>query len=49
MQKVVCGAMHTLVLTEEKEVFSFGSGNHGECGQGDLKDVHIPTFIKLQK
>jgi alpha-tubulin suppressor-like RCC1 family protein len=34
--KVVCGGFHTLALTSENELFSFGSGAYGECGYGEF-------------
>lgn len=47
--KVVCGAFHTLVLTEEKELYTFGSGNSGECGHGDNKDTLVPKLLSIPK
>lgn len=49
MQKVACGAFHTLVLTEDKELYSFGSGSSGECGHGDLKDTLLPKKLEIPK
>lgn len=47
--KVSCGAQHTLVLTDEKQVYAFGSGIYGECGQGDLRNLLTPRQIELPK
>ena len=47
--KVSCGAQHTLALTDDKQVWAFGSGIYGECGQGDLRNLLTPRQIELPK
>ena len=47
--KVSCGASHTLVLTEDQQLYTFGSGVYGECGHGDYGNVHTPKRIEIPK
>ena len=44
-KSVSCGASHTLILTEDNEVLSFGVGEFGRLGLGSSNDVLIPTPI----
>ena len=45
--KITCGGFHTLVLTSENEVYSFGSGIYGECGTGEFTDSCKPRLVKF--
>ena len=31
-----CGGYHTVVICENKEIYSWGSGTYGELGQGEV-------------
>lgn len=42
---VACGAEHTICLTEDGGVFSFGSGQYGQLGHGSKSDEHLPRKI----
>lgn len=42
---VSCGGAHTLVLTEDATVYSFGFGKHGQLGHGDLCNLHVPQLL----
>eukprot|EP00753_Platysulcus_tardus_P003806 PLAT12492.32.p1 GENE.PLAT12492.32~~PLAT12492.32.p1 ORF type:complete len:3532 (+),score=1996.96 PLAT12492.32:1397-10597(+) len=42
---VVMGSKHTLVITSEGGVMSFGSSSSGQCGQGSTDDVTRPMLI----
>ena len=42
---VACGAEHTLCLTEDGGVFSFGSGQYGQLGHGSKSDEQLPRKI----
>lgn len=44
-KSVSCGASHTLILTDDNEVLSFGVGEFGRLGLGSSNDVLIPTPI----
>jgi len=39
------GAGHSLVVSEEGVVFSFGRGDDGQLGQGTYEDKHTPTPV----
>ncbi|KAG9287005.1 hypothetical protein G9A89_022969 [Geosiphon pyriformis] len=45
--KVACGENHFVALTQDGEVFTWGSGRHGQLGHGNLKSVDKPTVIEL--
>ena len=42
---MACGAEHTVCLTEEGGVFSFGSGQYGQLGHGSKSDEQLPRKI----
>lgn len=44
-KSVSCGASHTLILTEDNEVLSFGVGEFGRLGLGSSNDITVPTPI----
>jgi len=46
---VFCGAYHTFVQTDKKEVFVFGLNNYGQCGTGSLEDSYVPTKLVWSK
>lgn len=43
--KISCNYNHTLVLTDSGEVFSFGTGLHGELGNGESSHETIPCKV----
>ena len=43
---VAVGGGHTLALSEEGAVYSFGSGAYGQLGHGDQADQHTPRRIE---
>ena len=45
--RVACGGYHTLVLTQDNQLFGFGSNQSGECGIGQSKDINKPTPIEI--
>ena len=42
---VSSGGYHTLALTSERELYSWGSGLYGECGTGELVDIYSPKKV----
>lgn len=42
---VACGVAHTIALSDDGEVFSWGSGRYGRLGQGHLRDRFSPLMI----
>ena len=49
VEKVSCGAFHTLVVTEDKQLYAFGSGVYGECGHGDYGNLQVARKIEIPK
>ena len=43
----MAGGFHTIILTEDNQVFSWGSGAYGELGCGDLQPSNKPKQIQL--
>ncbi|XP_045467504.1 probable E3 ubiquitin-protein ligase HERC1 isoform X2 [Harmonia axyridis] len=44
---VACGSCHTLVVSQDgKNVWSFGSGEHGKLGHGEIAKVFKPKLIE---
>ena len=46
IKKIDCGDFHSLALDSNGEIYSWGSGKYGECGNGKFADVEVPTKIK---
>ncbi|GAA0165556.1 guanyl-nucleotide exchange factor [Lithospermum erythrorhizon] len=47
-QKIIqisCGWRHTLAVSEEHNVFSWGRGTNGQLGHGDSVDRNVPKII----
>lgn len=44
--QIACGSKHTLALSTRGQVYSFGSGEHGQTGHGDTFDKSTPTRIE---
>jgi len=49
VSKVVCGGYHTIVLTEDNNLFGFGKCSYGQCGYGVSEDTAIPKLIKFSR
>lgn len=49
IEKVSCGAFHTLALSDDQELFTFGSGAYGECGTGDNSNLLLPKKLEIPK
>ena len=43
--QVECGAYHTIALTDNKEVYSWGKGSNGRLGHGSEDDEALPRRI----
>ncbi|CAG8507402.1 16524_t:CDS:2, partial [Acaulospora morrowiae] len=44
---VTCGENHCLALTQDGEVFSWGSGRYGQLGHGDISSLDKPKVIEF--
>lgn len=45
---VACGSEHNLAITDDGKLWSWGWNEHGMCGTGDDKDVHLPVQVASQ-
>lgn len=45
--QVSCGTAHSLALTTDGGVYSWGSGQSGRLGHGDVQDRDAPTLIQI--
>lgn len=46
IKDIKCGGEHTIVLSEQGRVYSFGHGYTGQLGQGNSKNFHLPMLVK---
>lgn len=46
IKKIVSGAEHSIVLTSNGDVFSFGCGLRGALGHGDVSSLKVPKQIE---
>jgi alpha-tubulin suppressor-like RCC1 family protein len=46
LRQVSCGSSHTLAVTVEGTVYSWGCGGGGRLGHGDLRDRFAPTVVE---
>ncbi|XP_061924351.1 probable E3 ubiquitin-protein ligase HERC4 [Entelurus aequoreus] len=42
---IACGENHSVVLTKEGEVYTFGEGAHGQLGHGSFADEVMPKLV----
>jgi hypothetical protein len=45
--QISCGFLHSLILTDNSEIFSFGFNNYGQIGDGTNTNRFLPTPIFL--
>jgi len=45
---VACGDDHSLVVTKDGALWTFGSGVHGALGHNDFNNRLVPTRIEVQ-
>ena len=45
-QAVCCGDYHSILLSTSGEVFSWGCGEHGQLGHGDLETCSAPRLVR---
>ncbi|XP_066092496.1 E3 ubiquitin-protein ligase MYCBP2 isoform X10 [Saccopteryx bilineata] len=44
--QVTCGFHHSVVLMENGDVYTFGYGQHGQLGHGDVNSRGCPTLVQ---
>lgn len=45
-RSITCGSEHTLLLTQQSQVLSWGWNEHGICGTGNEDNVPVPSPVK---
>eukprot|EP00569_Conticribra_weissflogii_P016347 CAMPEP_0171399114 /NCGR_PEP_ID=MMETSP0880-20121228/6388_1 /TAXON_ID=67004 /ORGANISM="Thalassiosira weissflogii, Strain CCMP1336" /LENGTH=839 /DNA_ID=CAMNT_0011913219 /DNA_START=41 /DNA_END=2560 /DNA_ORIENTATION=- len=46
LQQITCGWSHSVALTAEGEVYTWGNGDHGKLGHGSGKKVSTPQLVE---
>eukprot|EP00956_Cyclotella_meneghiniana_P041722 scaffold236806_cov119-Cyclotella_meneghiniana.AAC.5 len=46
LQQITCGWSHSVALTSEGEVYTWGNGDHGKLGHGSGKKVSTPQLVE---
>nr|KAF6428368.1 RCC1 and BTB domain containing protein 2 [Rousettus aegyptiacus] len=49
VQRVACGYAHTLVLTDEGQVYVWGANSYGQLGTGNKSNQTYPTPVTVEK
>ena len=47
VKSVACGGFHSVVVSQQLELFSFGQGTEGQLGHGDFQDCAAPKLVQL--
>ena len=45
MVMMACGNAHTMVVTADGRLWTFGLGNNGRLGHGDMEEKLVPTLV----
>jgi alpha-tubulin suppressor-like RCC1 family protein len=50
-KKISTGEYHSLILTINNQLFSFGGNDNGQLGLGlaPTENIFIPTLVKIEK
>lgn len=43
---IACGSAHSLAVTREGAVYTWGRGGDGQLGHGDKADQDVPTYVE---
>lgn len=49
IKEVACGDTHTLVVTAQGDLYSFGRNQNGQLGLGHTDDTFTPTMVDAFK
>ncbi|XP_057350503.1 RCC1 and BTB domain-containing protein 2 isoform X4 [Manis pentadactyla] len=49
VQRAACGYAHTLVLTDEGQVYAWGANSYGQLGTGNKSNQFYPTPVVVEK
>ncbi len=47
IKKVAAGGFHTIAVTQDDEIYAWGSGTYGELGTGDQKTENLPKLVAM--
>ena len=47
IKRVAAGGFHTVAVTEEDELYAWGSGTYGELGTGDQRTESSPKLVAM--
>lgn len=45
--QITCGWSHTVALTDDGEVYTWGNGDHGKLGHNDTNKVTLPRMVEV--
>ena len=48
VRDVACGSGHSAAITSNGELYTWGQGEHGRLGHGDLLNQTKPKLVRLQ-
>ena len=48
MKQISCGSYHSLLLTTEADIYSFGGNKHGQLGHKNYSGVFLPKLIETK-
>ena len=46
VKQVACGALHSMAVTRDGELYTWGYGKHGRLGHGDEEDQMLPKRVE---
>jgi alpha-tubulin suppressor-like RCC1 family protein len=46
VRAVACGDTHTLVVTQDGQLYTFGRNQNGQLGHGNIDDVLSPKLVE---
>ncbi|OVA01062.1 Regulator of chromosome condensation [Macleaya cordata] len=46
ISQIACGGYHSLALTDEGKVLSWGHGGHGQLGHSSIKNQKVPVLVE---
>ena len=49
IRSMSCGSNHSMVITEEGDLFTWGMGSDGVLGHGTFVDSYLPTKVNDKK
>ena len=47
MRYIACGDFHSLAISEKGKLFGWGEAKSGQLGLGKMRNLWVPTKIKI--